>query len=69
MLSIGLNIGGKRKLVDLHSLPIGDTYCHKLPGPDLFAEMRRLKIKNIDPSYGWQQLATAYAVWLYEDAA
>jgi hypothetical protein len=56
MLSIGLNIGGRQKLVDLHSLPIGDTFAHKLPGPDLYGEMRKLKIKNIHPSFGWQQL-------------
>jgi hypothetical protein len=67
MLSIGLNIGGRQKQVDLHSLPIGDTFAHKLPGPDLYGEMRKLKIKNIDPSFGWQQLATAYAVWLHQD--
>jgi hypothetical protein len=69
MLSVGLNIGGRQKQVDLHSLPIGGTWCHRLGGPDLYAEMRKLKIKNIDPSYGWYQLATAYATWLYEDEA
>jgi len=51
MLSVGLTINGRQKQVDLHDLPIGDTYCHRLGGPDLFAELRRLKVKNIDPSY------------------
>jgi hypothetical protein len=53
MLSVRLNIGDRQRQIDLHDLPIGNTFVHKLPGPDLYGEMRKLKIKNIDPSYGW----------------
>jgi hypothetical protein len=68
MLSVRLNIGDRQKQIDLHDLPIGDTFVHKMGGPDLFQEMRKLKIKNIDASFGWYQLAARYAEWLYQDA-
>jgi hypothetical protein len=41
---------------------IAGTWCHKLPGPDLFKELQKRGVEGIDKSMGWQQLAT---IWVY----
>jgi hypothetical protein len=54
---------GKTIRLDLHALPIGDTFAHKLTGDDLYRKLVELKVPNISTSMGWQQLALTYARW------
>jgi len=51
---------GRWRNIDLHDLPIGSTWCHKLTGLDLFKELQRRKVAGIDQSMGWMQLATVW---------
>jgi hypothetical protein len=60
MLQINRYENGRWRNLALHDLRIGDTWAHKLPGPDLYQELRKLKL-DVSPSMGWQQLATVYA--------
>jgi len=60
MLRIDIIRGSRCRSIDLHDLPIGDTWCHKLTGPDLFKELQKRKVPGIDKSHGWQQLATIW---------
>jgi hypothetical protein len=60
MLRIDYVKGGRFRSIDLHDLPIGDTWAHKLPQPDLFRELKKLGVAGIEPSMGWQQLATIW---------
>jgi hypothetical protein len=55
--------------LDLHALPVGGTFAHKLPGPDLYAELVKLGVPNIIPQMGWQDLAIAYAKWRNDPSA
>jgi hypothetical protein len=66
MLMMGIQVGGQPRHVDLHALPIGSAFAHKLSGPDLFTEMQRLGIDGLTPTAGWMQLAMTYAEWFYE---
>ena len=63
MLQVNKFQNGRWRNIDLHDLPIGDTWAHKLPGPDLFKELRKLELP-VDRSMGWQQLATIYGNYL-----
>jgi hypothetical protein len=60
VLQINTYKGTRCRSIDLHDLPIGDTWCHKLTGPDLFKELQRRGVTGIDKSHGWQQLATIW---------
>jgi len=59
MLQVNTFKAGKWRYIDLHDLPLAGTWAHKLPGPDLYKELRKLKL-DVSPSMGWQQLATIY---------
>jgi hypothetical protein len=61
MLTINIYRGGQLRSLNLYDLllPSG-TYAHKLPGPDLFKELKKLGLP-VEPSFGWMQLATVYA--------
>jgi hypothetical protein len=63
MLQIITRKGNVARTIDLHDLPIGDTYCHKVAGPDLFKLLKKLGLP-VEPSFGWQQLATVYGNFL-----
>jgi len=63
MLQVNTFKAGKWRFIDLHDLPIGDTWAHKLPQPDLFRELKKLGLA-VEPSFGWQQLATVYGNYL-----
>ena len=63
MLMVNKFQNGTWRNIDLHDLPIGDTWCHKLSGPDLFRELKKLRLP-VEPSFGWQQLATVYGNYL-----
>jgi len=63
MLQIITHKGTRSRTIDLHDLPIGDTWAHKLPQPDLFKQLKKLGLP-VEPSYGWQQLATVYGNYL-----
>jgi hypothetical protein len=60
MLTINTWRGGQLRSINLYDLPINDTWCHKLPGPDLFRELTKLGVKGVDKSMGWMQLATVW---------
>jgi hypothetical protein len=68
VLQINTFKNGQWRSIDLYDLPIGDTYAHKLPGPDLFKALKKLGLP-VDPSFGWQQLATVYANFLADKKA
>jgi hypothetical protein len=53
--------GGRVERFDLHALPIGDTFAHKLNQGDLHKELLSRDVPNIAANMGWQQLAIAYA--------
>jgi hypothetical protein len=63
MLQINTYKDGKWRSIDLYDLPIGNTWCHKLPGPDLYKQLKKLGLP-VEPSFGWQQLATVYGNYL-----
>jgi len=54
---------GVNRRINLHDLRIAGTFAHKLPGPDLYKEMLKLKVPGLDVSMGWQELATRLGVW------
>ena len=60
MLQINTFKSGKWRSIDLYDLPIAGTWAHKLPQPDLFRELKKLGVAGIEPSMGWQQLATIW---------
>jgi hypothetical protein len=54
---------GKPQRYDLH-VPLPDgTLPHKLTGPDLYRTLVKLRVPDIFPTDGWQQLALAHARW------
>ena len=63
MLQINRFENGKWRYIDLHDLPIAGTWAHKLTGPDLFKELRKMGLP-VEPSHGWQQLALVYGNYL-----
>jgi hypothetical protein len=63
MLTINTYKGNQLRSINLYDLPIGGTWAHKLPGPDLLRELQKLKLP-VDASMGWQQLATVYGNYL-----
>ena len=66
MLTVAIMVDGLPSWVDLHALPIAQTFAHKLAGPDLFIELTKLGVPGVTASQGWQQLAVAYGVWRAE---
>ena len=66
MYAVQTNRFGTSRRYDLHSLPIAGMMAHKLAGPDLFAELKKLGIKNINTSMGHQDLALASANFIDE---
>jgi hypothetical protein len=59
-------VGGKVRSYDLHDLPIGKTFVHKLPQADLFQELLKLDIPGIASTMGHQDLALIYACYRAE---
>jgi hypothetical protein len=57
MLQINTIRGTRVRSIDLHDLPIGDTWAHKLTQPDLFKELQKRGVAGIDRSMGHQQLS------------
>jgi hypothetical protein len=69
MLEIFSNkFGGKARWIDLYAVPVPGTkkLAHELTGPDLYAEMKKLGLKDIGPLNGWMDLCTQLGVWLQE---
>jgi hypothetical protein len=60
MLRIDTIKGSRVRSIDLHDLPIGNTWAHKLTQADLFRELQKLGVPGIDRSQGWMQLALAW---------
>jgi hypothetical protein len=57
MLTINTYRGNQLRSINLYDLPIAGTWAHKLPGPDLYRELKKMGLA-VDPSMGWMQLAT-----------
>lgn len=67
MLEIRTNrFGGKMRTFDLHDLPIGETFAHKLPQPDLYKELLKLGIPGVVPTMGHQDMSLLYGNFLAE---
>jgi hypothetical protein len=63
MYQISTQYEGKQYTIDLHSLVIGNTYCHQLNREDLYRELVKLKCPGIEKHHGHQDLAWRYGVW------
>jgi len=63
MLQISTRYEGEQYTVDLHSLVIDDTYCHKLDRETLYKALVRHKVPGIQPHHGHQDLCFRYGVW------
>jgi hypothetical protein len=63
MLTINTYKGNQLRSINLYDLPINGTWAHKLPGPDLFKQLKKLGLP-VEPSFGWMQLATVYGNYL-----
>jgi len=66
LLVIESNKSGKWRQIDLHALPIGKTFAHKLTREDLYREAKLLGVPGIVESDGWQQIALAYGNFLHD---
>jgi len=61
--------GGTPQSYDLHQpLPDG-TMTQKLPAADLYRQLKKLGIRDIAVTMGWQDLAFAYARWRQKNPA
>jgi hypothetical protein len=56
-------IDGKNRTVNLHDLPIGNTYCHRLTRDDLLREVVALNVPGVEPWMGHMDIALRYGVW------
>lgn len=64
MLVLQTNQYGVHLNVYLHALPLpSGTFCHKLTQADLFQELKKLDVPDIDHCQGWQELCLRYAAW------
>ena len=68
MLVFVTNRYGKPRQIDVHSLPINRTMCHKLSGPDLYLALEQLGVDRIDRTMGHQDLSIRYGCWLAEQS-
>jgi hypothetical protein len=70
MLVLQTNQYGVHLNVDLHALSLPDgTFCHKLPKADLFLELEKLKIPDVTPLMGHQELCLRFASWRKKKAS
>ena len=56
MFQISTQYEGKQNTVELHSLVIDNTYCHKLSREDLYKALVKHKVPGIEPHHGHQDL-------------
>jgi hypothetical protein len=68
MLVFHTNRYGKPRQIDVHNLPLGRSFCHKMTGPDLHAALEQLGVDGIDRTMGHQDLSIRYGCWLAEQS-
>jgi hypothetical protein len=63
MYQISTVYEGEKYTLDLHSLVINNTYCHRLTREDLYRALVKLKVPGIEKHHGHQDLSWRYGVW------